>query len=62
MDTAQVYDSILSVTGQLNPQRFGSSEQVQILDTKEIIAAGTQGRYRRSIYTAQGPEPAGHDA
>ena len=53
MDAEQLYDSILTVTGRLNPEPFGFPELVELNDDNEIVAKGTDKGFRRSIYVLQ---------
>ena len=53
MDAEQLYDSILKVTGRLNPKRFGPPEPVEVKESKEVVAKGTDAGFRRSIYVLQ---------
>ena len=53
MDAEQLYDSILKVTGRLNPKRFGPPELVEVKENKEVVAKGTDSGYRRSLYVLQ---------
>ena len=53
MDAEQLYDSILKVTGRLNPERFGPPELVEVKENKEVVPEGTGLGYRRSLYVLQ---------
>ncbi len=53
MEAEQLYDSILKVTGRLNPQRFGPPEPVEVNESKEVVPEGTGTGFRRGIYVLQ---------
>jgi hypothetical protein len=54
MDAEQLYDSILQVTGELNPAQFGPSVPVEILPAGEIVAKGSPKEgWRRAIYVLE---------
>ncbi len=53
MDAEQLYDSILKVSGRLNPKRFGRPELVEVKENKEVVPKGTDSGYRRGIYVLQ---------
>ena len=53
MDAEQLYDSILKATGQLNRKRFGPPEPVEVKESKEVVAKGTESGFRRSLYVLQ---------
>ena len=53
MDAEQLYDSILKVTGRLNPKRFGPPEPVEVNGSHEVVAKGTGAGFRRSVYVLQ---------
>ncbi len=53
MDAEQLYDSILKATGRWNPKRFGPPEPVEVKESKEVVAKGTESGFRRSIYVLQ---------
>ena len=53
MDAEQLYDSILKVTGRLNPQRFGPPEPVEVNESNEVVGQGTGTGFRRGIYVLQ---------
>ena len=55
MDAEQLYDSILKVTGRLDPTRFGPPEDLDVKDNGEASAVGSTEGYRRGIYTLQRP-------
>lgn len=41
------------MTGRWNPKRFGPPEPVDVKESKEVVAKGTDGGFRRSIYVLQ---------
>jgi mono/diheme cytochrome c family protein len=51
MDAEQLSDSILKVTGRLDPAAFGPPAPVETLPGGELTVRGTKQRWRRSIYT-----------
>ena len=53
MDAEALYDSILKVTGRLDPTPFGPSEPLETKPNKEVVAKGSKAGFRRSIYTRQ---------
>ncbi len=55
MDADQLYDSMLQVTGQLDPERFGPPAELDKRDSGEIVVKPTDMGHRRSIYTLQQP-------
>jgi len=55
MDADQLYDSMLQVTGQLDPERFGPPAALDKRESGEIAVKPTDAGYRRSIYTLQQP-------
>jgi mono/diheme cytochrome c family protein len=55
MDAEQVYDSLLTATGRLDPKRFGPPQEVKILDSKEVVAETSKTGFRRAIYVFQRP-------
>ena len=55
MDADQLYDSMLQVTGQLDPGRFGPPAELDKRESGEITVKPTDEGYRRSIYTLQQP-------
>ncbi len=55
MQAEQLYDSILRVTGRLDPTRFGPATALDVKETGEARAAGSPAGYRRSIYTLRKP-------
>jgi hypothetical protein len=55
MDADQLYDSMLQVTGQLDPERFGPPVELDKQESGEIAVKPTAAGYRRTIYTLQQP-------
>ena len=55
MDADQLYDSMLQVTAQLDPERFGPPAELDVRESGEIVVKPTDEGYRRSIYTLQQP-------
>jgi mono/diheme cytochrome c family protein len=55
LDAEQLYDTILSVSGLLNPERFGPPAESEELESKEVVAKGSDKGYRRAVYLFQGP-------
>ena len=55
MDADQLYDSLLQVTEQLDPERFGPPAELDKRESGEIAVKPTDEGYRRSIYTLQQP-------
>ena len=55
MDAEQLYDSILKVTGRLDPKRFGPPEDLAVDEGGESKAVGSTEGYRRAVYTLQKP-------
>ena len=53
MDAEVLYDSVLKVTGRLDPKMFGPPSDVEVKDNKEVVAKPTDEGYRRSLYVAQ---------
>ena len=53
MDAEALYDSILKVTGRLNPKTFGPPEPLITQPNNEITAKGSNKGFRRSIYSLQ---------
>ena len=53
MDAEALYDSILKVTGRLDPTPFGPPESLETKPDKEVVAKGSKAGFRRSIYTQQ---------
>ena len=53
MDAEVLYDSLLKVTGRLDPKLFGPPSDVEVKDNKEVVAEPTGEGYRRSLYVAQ---------
>ena len=53
MDAEVLYDSLLKVTGRLDPKMFGPPSDVEVKDNKEVVAKPTDKGYRRSLYVAQ---------
>ncbi len=51
MEAEVLYDSILRVTGRLDPQRFGPADEVEKKPDGEVIAKGSKKGRRRAIYT-----------
>ena len=51
MTAEMLYDSILSVTGRLDPKRFGSPAEVEVQDSGEAVAKGSREGWRRAVYT-----------
>ena len=50
MEAEVFYDSILRVTGRLDPQRFGPADEVEKKSDGEVIAKGSPKGRRRAIY------------
>ena len=50
MDAETLHDSILSVTGRLDPKPFGPPVDVEVRDSGEIVAKGTKDGWRRAVY------------
>ena len=50
MDAETLYDSLLTVTGRLDPALFGSPSEVTITPDKEVIVKAGKSGFRRSIY------------
>ena len=55
MEAEQIYDSVVKVTGRLDPTRFGPPSDLEVKDTGESSAVGSLEGYRRSIYTLRRP-------
>jgi mono/diheme cytochrome c family protein len=55
MDAEQVYDTLLTATGRLDPERFGPPQETEVLETKEVVAKGSKSGLRRAIYVFQRP-------
>jgi hypothetical protein len=53
MDAEALYDSILKVTGNLDPTAFGPPREVEATPLGEVIAKKTKAGWRRSIYLLQ---------
>ncbi len=53
MDAEALYDSILKVTGRLDPRPFGPADALETKPNKEVVATGSKAGFRRSIYTQQ---------
>ena len=53
MDAEALYDSILKVTGRLDPTPFGPAEPLETKPSKEVVAKGSKAGFRRAIYTQQ---------
>ena len=53
MDAEALYDSILKVTGRLDPRPFGPADPLETRPNKEVVATGSKAGFRRSIYTQQ---------
>ncbi|MYC82436.1 MAG: DUF1553 domain-containing protein [Acidobacteria bacterium] len=53
MDAEALYDSILKVTGRLDPRPFGPADALETKPSKEVVATGSKAGFRRSIYTQQ---------
>ncbi len=51
MEAEVLYDSILRVTGRLDPRRFGPADEVEKKPDGEVIAKGSKKGRRRAIYT-----------
>ena len=51
MTAEMLYDSILSVTGRLDPKRFGPPAEVEVQDSGEAVAKGSREGWRRAVYT-----------
>jgi mono/diheme cytochrome c family protein len=53
MEAEVLYDSILKVTGSLDPTLFGPPVEVEFKPEGEVVAKGTKAGWRRSIYVLQ---------
>jgi hypothetical protein len=53
MDGEVLHDSILKVTGRLDPTPFGPPAEVEIKPEGEVLAKGSTAGWRRSIYVLQ---------
>jgi hypothetical protein len=53
MDAEALYDSVLKVSGRLDPTPFGPPEELDTTPDKEIVPKGTKNGFRRSIYVMQ---------
>ncbi len=53
MEAEVLYDSILKVTGSLDPTLFGPPVEVDIKPGGEVVAKGTKAGWRRSVYVLQ---------
>jgi hypothetical protein len=54
MDAEQLHDSILEVTGELNPAQFGPSVPVEVLPAGETVAKGSPKEgWRRAVYVLE---------
>ena len=62
MQAEQLYDSILKITGRLDPTRFGPPADLEVKASGEASAVGSAEGYRRSIYTLRQPADTDHDA
>jgi len=52
-DAEALYDSVLKVTGRLDPTQFGSPVEVEIESVGEVVSKGLKAAYRRGIYVLQ---------
>jgi mono/diheme cytochrome c family protein len=50
MDAEQLYDTLLAVSGRLDSERFGPAQEIEVLETKEVVAKGSEEGFRRAIY------------
>lgn len=50
MDAETLYDSLITVTGRLDPALFGEPVDVKVTPEKEVVVKGTPAGYRRAIY------------
>ena len=50
MDAEVLHDSILRVTGRLDPERFGRPVKVTKKESGEIVPDGTENGWRRAVY------------
>jgi hypothetical protein len=53
MDAEALYDSIIKVTGRLDPRQFGPAEELETTRDKEVLPKGSKSGFRRSIYLMQ---------
>ena len=53
MDAEEVYDSILRVSGRLDAEPYGPPSELEIKESKEVVAKPTSRGYRRSLYVTQ---------
>ncbi|MBI1356564.1 MAG: DUF1553 domain-containing protein [Acidobacteria bacterium] len=53
MDAEEIYDSVLRVSGRLDPALFGPPSELEVKDNKEVVAKPTGKGYRRSLYVTQ---------
>jgi Protein of unknown function (DUF1553) len=53
MDAEVLHDSILKVTGRLDPTPFGPPVDVELKPEGEVVAKGTKAGWRRSIYVLE---------
>ena len=53
MDADALYDSILRATGRLDASPFGPPAPIDVKPGGEVVAKGTEGRWRRAVYVLQ---------
>ncbi len=53
MDAESVHDSVLRVTGRLNPKIFGPPEKIEVKPDREVVAQGSKEGLRRALYVTQ---------
>jgi hypothetical protein len=53
LDAEGLYDSVLAVTGRLDPAQFGTPAEIDIKPDGEVTAKPGKAGYRRSIYVLQ---------
>jgi cytochrome c553 len=53
LDAEALYDSVLAVTGRLDPAQFGAPAEIDMKPDGEVTAKPAKAGYRRSIYVLQ---------
>ncbi len=53
MDAEEIYDSILRVSGRLDEDPFGPPSELEVKESKEVVAKPSDDGYRRSLYVTQ---------
>lgn len=50
MDAETLYDSLLTVAGRLDPKQYGTPQEVEVRQDKEVTVKASNAGFRRSIY------------